>query len=204
VAVPKVKDTAARFIANARASAAVVTEARSLDEALDYALDLCLRKPPRENLPCGGTSSPRLEEEARLLAAPGLDAASAALLEQKGKERGVRILRAGLRAWPAGIDLGLVLAEGGIAESATCLVDTTDEDVRLATMICEISVLVLPKSSLAETPREFAASLTQRLNREAACLTWISGPSKTSDIERVLAIGVHGPLELHIALVSQP
>jgi L-lactate dehydrogenase complex protein LldG len=200
----------ARCKKNAAAAGATVVERKTLRQAFAYALDLCAKKPPREPLlppPLPANPSARREGgedgEGKILAAPGLDAENSAILAELGAGTNLRLLRKGLRAYPAGIDLGLVLAERGIAESASCLVDSTDEDVRLATMICEISVLVLKKSAIAASPHDCAAYLAERLGEESAYLAWISGPSKTSDIERVLTIGVHGPLELHIALVEE-
>jgi len=33
-------------------------------------------------------------------------------------------------------------------------------------------------------------------------VTFITGPSRTSDIELTLAIGVHGPAELHVIVID--
>jgi L-lactate dehydrogenase complex protein LldG len=33
-------------------------------------------------------------------------------------------------------------------------------------------------------------------------LSFITGPSRTGDIERILVLGAHGPKELHVILIG--
>lgn len=39
-------------------------------------------------------------------------------------------------------------------------------------------------------------------NKSARSVTLITGPSRTSDVELVLSIGVHGPKELHVIILD--
>ena len=91
----------------------------------------------------------------------------------------------------------------GVAASATCLLDTDKEDVRLTGMISEVSMILLHKSDIYPDLPSIAQILRERMSSAPATYTtMVTGPSRTADIERVAAVGVHGPLELHIILLE--
>jgi len=190
--------------------AAKVTEAADLQEALRHVAQICEEKNPCELLaPEPGTETGPLSENKlptrarRVIAAPGLDDAAFALLEKECEAKGFLCIRKGLRKYLAGIDVGLAWAEYAVAASGTCAVPSTDEEVRLATMICESSVLLLRKSAIKPDLAGIAGQLRAAQSADApGYTTFITGPSRTADIERVLAIGVHGPLELHVILLE--
>jgi L-lactate dehydrogenase complex protein LldG len=83
------------------------------------------------------------------------------------------------------------------------MMNTDREDPRLAGMISEIHIIFLRKSVIYPDLPSVAQLLRQRITEAPATYTTlISGPSRTADIERVAAVGVHGPLELHIILLE--
>jgi L-lactate dehydrogenase complex protein LldG len=107
------------------------------------------------------------------------------------------------RAKSAGMTIDVVAAAHGIAATGTCVVVTDDEAVRLATMLPEVSVLTLNAADIVPDLPDIAPFLRERQSSGHASYTsFITGPSRTADIERVSAIGVHGPLELVVILVE--
>lgn len=200
------------FSAKATMVNAVVQELPNMSAALDYIIDTCEKKAPCEMLadepgtekgPLGPNKVPtRLQ---RILAAPALPEAEYGKLEAACKEKGILCLRSGLRKYLAGIDMGVSPAELGVAASGTCMVDTDNEDARLAGMIAEINVILLNKGEIYPDLPSITDKLRQRMNSgDGTFTTLITGPSRTADIERVAAVGVHGPLELHIILLEEP
>ena len=198
------------FRAKAEAVNAVVREAADLDAALQYVVDICTQKAPCEMLadepdaekgPLGPNGVPTRVK--RIVAAPTLDEERFAGLSAACEAAGFLCLREGLRNHLAGIDVGFSQAELGVAASGTCMVNTDSEEGRLAGMIAEINVIALKKSEIYPHLPAIAEKLRARMgDGTPTYTTFITGPSRTADIERVAAVGVHGPLELHIILLE--
>ena len=99
--------------------------------------------------------------------------------------------------------VGVARAARGIAETGTCVVVTDDEETRLATMLPETSLLILRVADIVPTLPDMAPFLREcQADGKISYTSFITGPSRTADIERVSAIGVHGPLDVHIILVE--
>lgn len=198
------------FSAKAQAVNAVVQEVPHMAAALQYVVDVCANKAPAEILadepetqkgPLGPNKQPTRVQ--KIVAAPQLAEEDFAALAKLCEEKGFLCLRDNVRKYLAGIDVGVGLAELGVAASGTCLCNTDNEDVRLSGMISEISVLLLKKSAVYPDLPSIADKLRERMGYgEPTYSTFITGPSRTADIERVAAVGVHGPLELHIILLE--
>lgn len=198
------------FCAKAAIVGAKVHEAASMDAAVKYVMDICQSKAPCELLadepsaekgPLSDNKLPTRTQ--RIVAVPAMDSKWQKALEAACETNGFVCLKDGLRNHLAGIDIGIAMAHRGVADSGTCLVVSDEEQARISTMTCEISMLVLHKSDIRKDLPSIAADLRALQNVDTPTYTaFITGPSRTADIERVLAIGVHGPLELHIILLE--
>jgi L-lactate dehydrogenase complex protein LldG len=101
-------------------------------------------------------------------------------------------------------DIGITGVEALIAETGTVVLRSQPGEPRSLSLLPPVHVAVAETSQLV--PDLF--DLYTRFPAEAparglpSCLSLITGPSKTGDIEMRLVTGVHGPGELHVVLVA--
>src|SRR5205814_4030938 len=98
-------------------------------------------------------------------------------------------------------DLGISGVDYLIAETGTVVVMTRPDEPRSLSLLPPVHIVVAERSQIL--PDLF--DLFERTPPEQglpSCLTLITGPSKTGDIELRLVTGVHGPGELHVILID--
>jgi L-lactate dehydrogenase complex protein LldG len=94
-------------------------------------------------------------------------------------------------------DVGISTAQAGIAETGTLVLDSAYERHRLVSLVPPVHIAIINASAIVETLSD-ALALLQRAKEISPVVTFITGPSRTADIELTLAIGVHGPQELYV------
>ena len=98
-------------------------------------------------------------------------------------------------------DGGITSAQWAIAETGTLVLETKSERHRLVSLVPAMHIAILAAGQILGTMAEAleAVSTAGELSRT---VTFITGPSRTSDIELTLAIGVHGPARLHVIVIE--
>jgi len=102
------------------------------------------------------------------------------------------------------IQAGISWADFAIAETGALVEFTTDDALRLVTALPLVHISLVRASDLVATLQEAAAPIRQfyEENPLNATVSFISGPSRTADIEMRLILGVHGPAETHVIIVN--
>ena len=93
-------------------------------------------------------------------------------------------------------------AEFAIVETGSVVIDSSNENLRLATCLAEKLIVVFPLSKLVASMHDVAEFLQERTSGVNGYVAFITGASRTADIERVLTIGVHGPKEMTIIILN--
>lgn len=94
-------------------------------------------------------------------------------------------------------DAGVTAADWGLAETGSLVLLSGPAQERLLSLLPPVHVAVLGEDRILTD----LDALFDRLDDVPAALTFITGPSRTADIEQTLTPGVHGPGVVHVVVV---
>jgi L-lactate dehydrogenase complex protein LldG len=163
---------------------AIVSEIKTMGDAFEYVVRATKKR------------------EGKSIAAPTLTTDEIAVLQSLCIKNNLTLLTRNLREHAESLHTGFTAADWGVAETGTLVIRSDSEDLRIATMLTDIHVVLLPLSRIRPDLPSLENELGQLMKASPGYLAFITGASRTADIERVLTIGVHGPLELHILVIE--
>ena len=103
--------------------------------------------------------------------------------------------------------IGITSADFCMADTASLVMRTRPGQARAASLVPSIHVAVIYLEQIIFDLRELYALLQwdPEVQNEGLtnCMTFISGPSKTADVEATMVHGAHGPREVYIYVIAK-
>jgi len=100
----------------------------------------------------------------------------------------------------------ITVAFAGVAETGTAVLTSGPNNPTTLNFLPENHIIIMPVSRLFGTYEETWAHLRAEMgNIEITfprTVNWITGPSRTGDIEQTIQLGIHGPKRLHVILLE--
>jgi L-lactate dehydrogenase complex protein LldG len=103
------------------------------------------------------------------------------------------------KAIEAGI--GITAVDYALADTGTLVLITGAGRARSVSLLPPVHIAVLTPQQIISGLDELMPLLSDR--ELASAVVFITGPSRTADIELTLVVGVHGPQELHVILLDR-
>ncbi|MBO9348102.1 lactate utilization protein [Chloroflexus sp. MS-CIW-1] len=195
--LPAQDDLAGQFVAEVQKLEGKAYRVATAEEALAIIEQLIIETQARQVI---GWDVDQIELPglAALLAAHGV---TPAIADIRGEARQARLQE--LEPIPICLS-GVELA---IAESGTLLLRHGPGRPRLASLLSPCHIAIVFERQLVRGLGEALTILLKRYGEEifgpTSNLTFITGPSRTADIEMTLSLGIHGPPQLHVILVAE-
>ena len=98
--------------------------------------------------------------------------------------------------------VGITGAFCGIAETGTLMLLSGEDWHATTSLLPETHVAVLPAARILRSMEDGWDLLRREHSRLPRQVNFVSGPSRTADIEMTLVMGAHGPFRVHVVLVN--
>ena len=108
---------------------------------------------------------------------------------------------------PASADLGITGVDYAIAETGTAVLLPRKGISRLVSLLPPVHLALVRSSEVLESLDDLYLLRRLEYHRNGgdmgSYMNFITGPSRTADIEQTLVIGAHGPRETHMVILVQ-
>ena len=184
---------------SAERAGAVVSMARSIEEATEYVVSVVRNIEARSVVRSGHDVLDRLGIDAALATAGVEVTVSAA---PQGGDRQSK--REELRQQAARADVGITGVDYAIAETGSCVIVPRPGVSRAVSLLPPVHVAVVEAGCVLPSLDElFVLRRSDFLNgKMGSYMNIITGPSRSADIEYTIVKGVHGPGEVHLVLLD--
>jgi len=99
--------------------------------------------------------------------------------------------------------ISVTSAFAGVAETGSLVLLSSPRSPTTLNFLPEDHLIVLFRERIVKHPEEVWARLRKEVGAIPRTVNFITGPSKTADVEQTIQEGAHGPRRLHVILVAR-
>ena len=101
----------------------------------------------------------------------------------------------------ASADFGITSADYALSNTGTLVMIAGPENARLISLLPPVHIALIPANCLLTSLDELYTLVPKPADRSSS-MVFITGPSRTADIEQILVRGVHGPRDIHVVIID--
>ncbi len=139
---------------------------------------------------------------ARYLAAAGLPASAVCWAAFAGLDWAAAGLQVAARGAGPDDAVGITGCSCALAETGTLMLLSGIGMAATTSLLPETHIALVPASRIVASMEEGFALLRAEQGAPPRAVTFISGPSRTGDIEQTTVLGAHGPYRVHLLIVD--
>jgi len=124
-------------------------------------------------------------------------------LKKSLKDAGLKLITAKNKNRIANSNIGITEVDYAIVDTGTLVLLTNNNQPRSVSLLPPIHLAIVRPENLVRNIQDLFVILKSEQEEEediTSCMTFITGPSRTADIELHLTLGVHGPKELYVII----